>query len=197
MDNLKFIKEAMAFNDDLNDMLAKGNKPLKGKVSNRNVEKLNASLNEELAVDELLLETLDKNKSLKYHYKKHVLKSGEDRKSYNRNKYDYMSMQEYYNYAKSIANKIPNYTIDTSIEDKDEIERIIDDYTNSVNGVLKVDYDLKNNSNGKEMFAIFNKNSKYSNYQEMCLVDKASGEPITIHVLLGGNFNKLINDFLA
>lgn len=191
---LKQINEA--FNDELNDMMENGILPLKGKISPRGVKLFNDELNKDIEAA-YIDESLDDKNSLRRHYNKHVLKQGEVSSSKNKGKYNYMTKEDYYNYAIEIANKTPTFTIDTSIVNKDDADDIIDDYDVSSSAILKIDYNLTSKRDGKPMVAIFNKPSKYSRFSEVCLVEKDTGKPITIYPLPGGRFFSLTRKFLA
>ena len=89
------------FNDDMNDAIIKKSSSRLGKITQQDINRLNDDFREDI-IEYPINESLSKKSSLRYHYKKHVLKKSDKRVSGNRNKYDYMSINEYYNYAKSI-----------------------------------------------------------------------------------------------
>jgi len=183
-------------NNLLNKSINSKNTPVKGTVSEEGVKLLNRYINLDMCGEDLY-ETLNKRRSISYHYKKHVRKPEEERRSYNRNKYDYITPTEYFEYASDLAKSSPDFVIDKSIEGKEDIESIADSYINSSNSILKIDYDLTNNSNGKPMYAIFRRRSEYSpDRQDICLVDKRSNSPITVFPITNKQFYKYINSFL-
>lgn len=183
-------------NNLLNKSINSKNTPVKGAVYEEGAKLLNKYINLDIYGEDLY-ETLNKKRSLSYHYKKHARRPDGERRSYNRNKYDYMTPTEYFEYASYLAKSSPDFIIDKSIERKEDIESIADSYINSSNSILKIDYNLTNSSNGKPMYAIFRRRSDYSiTQQDICLVDKRSNIPITIFPITNRQFYKYINSFL-
>ena len=183
-------------NNSLNDAIRKKYPRIRGQITQEDIDRLNDDFMEEVHEYDIT-ETMDRKKSLDYHYRRHVLKNGEQRKSYNRDRYDYMTKSDYYTYAKKVAVLTPTYLITTAVTDKEQISEIIDDYESDPAGVMVIDYNLIDKDNGRPMYAVFNRKSSYSKYQEVCLVDTLTKEPITIFILIGGRFNKFMNDFLG
>lgn len=110
---------------------------------------------------------------------------------------EYIVPTEYLEYASELSKAFPDYVIDRSITEKEDIESIVNLYINSSDSILKIDYALTHNSNDKPMYAIFRRRSEYSiGRQDICLVDKRSNAPISAFLITNNQFYKYINSFL-
>ena len=183
------------------------NKLIKGKytgdkIFHKNISKKGINeLSNELTNDIYIKNednSLKDRRSLSEHYRDHVLKSTQKRTSRNKEKYDYMTIEDYYNYACHVMNKPITIEISKYIKNKDEIRSMIYDFINESSSTLKLDYGLVNKNTNEPIFAIFNKPSEHNNQVklEMCLVDKNTNEPITIYCIRGNKFLKYMEMFL-
>lgn len=184
------------FNDLINDCMDGDNEPpLSGPILNENVVNYTSFLMKE--GDNLLNEVFSRKSDLKKHYLKHVLAQDEKRTSDNRTKYDYITKQEYRDYAKLLRDSNPDFVIDSSITELSDAMDIVDEFIKSPSGILKVDYPgMKNDINNHSVVAIYNKNSKYSTHMDFCLIDKTDNDIITLYPLRSLQFYTHMNKFL-
>ena len=191
-----------AFNKSLNKTALFGihEKKLRGNITQKGIDAFNDDLMNEIWGDEGLLDeaTLKKRSSLRWHYDRHVKAPNAPDNRDNRKKYDNMSMEDYYNYAKKVSALKETSLIDVKIKKRQEAFDIIDDFRDyaPTNSVLKIDYNLKNKSDGRDMFVIVRKQSEHSPLMDMCLVNKEENEPITIFAINTREFDKKMNEFL-
>lgn len=191
---MKF-KLSEKFNDDMNDAINKKNNVKNRPVTQVDIDRLNDDFMQDI-YEVPFDETLQKMSSRRYHYRKHVLRQSDIRRSGNRGKYDYMTIDEYYEYACAVRDLTPTHVITSELTGTAGINDVVDRFV--IDGsVLKIDYNLKNKTDNHDMYAIFNKHSQHSIYMELCLVDKNTNQPISIFPLVGGRFYKYINDFVG
>lgn len=184
------------FNDLMNSYMDGDNeKPLSGPILNENVSNYTSFIMGEAS--DILNEVFSNRSDLKKHYLKHVMSQDEKRTGENRNKYDYMTKKEYSDYANSLKDSTPDFTIDDSISEISDAADIIDEFENSSSGILKIDYPGMKNMNNHDVFAIYNRKSKYSSLMDFCLVDKTSDEVITLFPIRMSRFSKHVYKFLG